>query len=108
MLYTTDGIAIAVLCSSLVLFSGKAEAAIENAGRFLTSPRNPKSGLTTMKKNPAVGIRSDTLSSISAPFWQCFGLDPASRALSRHRDKASEGDSALDAILHISDDEIVY
>ena len=108
VLFRTDGIAIAALCSSFVLFR-KAEAAIEKYGAILTTA-DGESGVTTMKKNPAIGMRSDALKHLRAS-WQCFGLDPVSRSglgLDVARKPSSQGKSALDSIWHPDLDEIIY
>jgi P27 family predicted phage terminase small subunit len=77
VLFKTDALAIAALCSSLVLFM-KADAAIAKYGA-LCAELDELTGVAVLKTNPAVRVRSDALRHLRAS-WQAFGLDPASRS----------------------------
>jgi P27 family predicted phage terminase small subunit len=96
-LFQTDGIAIAALCSSLVLFTA-ADAAIAKFGSVCAT-LDEITGVAVLKTNPAVRVRSDALRHLSRSL-QSFGLDPASRSGIQLPDPKGKKKSALDAILH--------
>jgi P27 family predicted phage terminase small subunit len=97
VLFKTDGIAIAALCSSLVLFA-KADAAIYEFGALHASV-DETTGVGVLRTAPAVRVRSDALRHLRA-CWQAFGLDPVSRSgldVAKKPEAPKEG--ALDGIL---------
>lgn len=98
VLFTTDGIAIAALCSSMALFR-KADMAVEKYGA-LSASVDEETGVAVLRVNPAVRVRSDALRHMRAG-WQAFGLDPVSRSGLDVCKKpgAEEPKSALDSIL---------
>jgi P27 family predicted phage terminase small subunit len=77
VLYKTDGLAIAALCSSLVLFT-QADANIAKFGS-VCAQLDEVTGVAVLKTNPAVRVRSDALRHLRSSM-QSFGMDPASRA----------------------------
>lgn len=95
VLYKTDGLAIAALCSSLVLFA-QADANLAKFGPILIQ-LDEETGLGVMKVNPAARVRASALKELRAS-WQAFGLDPSSRSGIELPDKP-KSQSALDAIL---------
>ncbi len=104
VLFKTDALAIASLCSSLVLFT-KADAAIAKFGA-LCATLDEVTGVAVLRTNPAVRVRSDALRHLRAS-WQAFGLDPASR--SGVEVPGEKEASALDSILRAksANDDIV-
>jgi len=96
-LFVTDGLAIAALCSSFVLFR-KAEAAIEQYGALAVTV-DDKTGIGELRTSPAVRVRSDALKHMRAG-WQAFGLDPVSRSgLSVGKLPEKTPETAFDAVL---------
>src|SRR5579863_2689602 len=93
-----DGIAIASLCSTMVLFK-QADAAIAKFGS-LHAELDETTGVGVLRTAPAVRVRSDALKHLRA-IWQAFGLDPSSRAGVQipEPDPNSRSETALDAIL---------
>jgi P27 family predicted phage terminase small subunit len=95
VLYKTDGLAIAALCSSLVLFA-QADAAIAKYGSVCAT-LDELTGVAVLRTNPAVRVRSDALRHLRSSM-QAFGMDPSSRAgVQIPADNPAE--SALDNIL---------
>ncbi len=94
VLYTTDSIAIAALCSSLVLFA-QADAAVAKYGSVCAT-LDEITGVAVLRTNPAVRVRSDALRHLRSSM-QAFGMDPSSRAGVQVPEDSSE--SALDRIL---------
>jgi P27 family predicted phage terminase small subunit len=105
-LFKTDALAIAALCSSLVLFT-KAEAAIAKYGS-LHVELDELTGAGVLRTAPAVRVRSDALKSLRSS-WQAFGLDPASRAGIQAPPDPDKTRSALENILRSkgSSDDVV-
>lgn len=97
VLFKTDSIAIAALCSSLVLFR-QAEAAIQKYGSVIAELEED-TGVATVKMNPAVRVRSGALKELRA-IWQDFGLSPSSRAGIAINKGDDTPESKLDALLH--------
>lgn len=108
VLFKSDVLAIASLCSTIVLFR-KAEAAIEKFG-VLHVTLDEDTGTGVLRTASAVRVRSDTLKHLRA-LWQGFGLDPSSRSGVRipDPDPNSKSETALDAILRSksSKDDVV-
>jgi P27 family predicted phage terminase small subunit len=104
----TDGIRIATLCSSLILFR-KADAAIAKYGA-LHLVLDEETGVGSFKTSAAVRVRSDALKHLRAD-CQAFGLDPSSGSGIQisDPDPNSRSETALDAILRSksSKDDIV-
>lgn len=111
VLYKTDGLAIAALCSSLVLFA-QADAAVAKYGLVTVTPLSDKNGVDTgvvvLRTNPACRVRSDALRHLRS-LWQAFGLDPASRSGVQGAPPTDKPQSALDAILRAkgANDDVV-
>jgi P27 family predicted phage terminase small subunit len=105
VLFDTDGIAIAALCSNLVIFR-QADAAVHKFGIVIV---DEETGVGQM--NPAVRVRSDAQKHLRAG-WQSFGLDPVSRSGLDVVKKPKEGDqpeSSMKAILNskVNDDVVM-
>jgi P27 family predicted phage terminase small subunit len=114
VLFKTDGIAIAALCSSIALFQ-QADAAIAKFGS-LHSTVDEETGIGELRTAPAVRVRSDALKHMRA-CWQAFGLDPVSRSGIQVMDKppkagedTAQPRGAIEKILHAKSakDEIVH
>jgi len=103
-LFRTDGIAIAALCSSLVLFT-QADAAIAKFGSVCAT-LDEITGVAELKTNPAVRVRSDALRHLRNSL-QSFGLDPASRSGIQVPDPKGKKKSALDKIMNGDDRDSV-
>jgi P27 family predicted phage terminase small subunit len=105
VLFKTDGLAIAALCSSLVLFM-KADAAIAKYG-CISAEVDELTGVGVLRTSAAVRVRSDALRHLRAS-WQAFGLDPASRS-GIEVPENPKSQSALDSILRAksANDDIV-
>lgn len=108
VLFKTDGIAIATLCSNLVLF-WQSDRAVQKYGSLLVQDLDEGTGVGTLKINSAVRVRSDAEKKLRAS-WQAFGLDPSSRAGIHLPEKTSDRETALQAILRAKSakDEIVH
>lgn len=108
VLFKTDGIAIAALCSNVILFR-KADAAIAKYG-CLHLTLDEETGVGVLKTASAVRVRSDALRHLRAS-WQAFGLDPSSRSgvVIPDPDPKDRSESALEAILRSksSKDDVV-
>jgi P27 family predicted phage terminase small subunit len=106
VLYTTDSLAIAALCSSLVLFA-QADAAVAKYGSVCAT-LDEVTGVAVLRTNPAVRVRSDALRHLRSSI-QAFGLDPSSRSGIQVPGQQDRSESALDAILRSksSKDDIV-
>lgn len=82
VLFKTDSIAVAALCSSYVHFF-LADAQVQEYGTVMVElhkdSKGSPTGLSSLKMNPAVRVRSDALKHLRA-CWQVFGLDPSSRS----------------------------
>jgi P27 family predicted phage terminase small subunit len=106
VLYKSDGIAVAALCSSLVLFQ-KADAAIAKYGS-LHVELDEVTGAGVLRTAPAVRVRSDALKHLRSS-WQAFGLDPSSRGGIRVPE-TDKPPSTLEKILRSKSksDEIVH
>src|SRR3989442_5198162 len=76
VLFKTDGLAIAALCSNLVLF-WQADRAVQELGS-VCEELDEATGVSTPRMNPSVRVRSDAEKKLRA-CWQLFGLDPSSR-----------------------------
>src|SRR2546425_521450 len=88
VLFKTDGLAIATLCSNLRLF-WQADRAVQEFGM------NPS----------VVRVRSDAEKKLRA-CWQLFGLDPSSRPGVQTSDSAERNpESALDSVLRAKGDK---
>jgi phage terminase small subunit len=87
VLFKTDGLAIATLCSNLMLF-WQADRAVQEFGM-----------------NPSVErVRSDAEKKRAC--WQLFGLDPSSRPGVQTSDSAERNpESALDSVLRAKGDK---
>lgn len=96
VLYKTDGLAIAALCSSLVLFA-QADAAIAKFGSVCAT-LDETTGVAVLRTNPAVRVRSDALRHLRSSI-QSFGLDPASRSGLQLVEPPDKQKSALESIL---------
>lgn len=107
VLFKTDGLAIAALCSQVVIFK-KAEAAIAKFGLLHVS-LDEDTGVAVLRTAPAARVRSDALKHLRS-LWQAFGLDPSSRG-GVQLPSPSEGkaETALDQILRSksSKDDVV-
>jgi len=95
VLFKTDALAIAALCSSLVLFR-RADEAIAKYGA-LCAELDELTGVAVLRTNPAVRVRSDALRHLRSS-WQAFGLDPSSRSGIELPENPKSA-SALDSIL---------
>jgi P27 family predicted phage terminase small subunit len=107
VLFKTDALAIAALCSSLGLFI-KANAHIKKFGIVLADV-DDDTGMGVLRTNPAVRVRSDALRHLRSS-WQAFGMDPASRSAIQLEDPEDKPQSALDNILRAkgaSDDVVM-
>jgi P27 family predicted phage terminase small subunit len=107
VLFKTDGIAIAALCSTLVLFK-TAETAIAKYGS-LHVELDELTGAGVLRTAPAVRVRSDALKHLRS-LWQAFGLDPSSRSgVSLPPPGDGKSETALEAILRSksSKDDVV-
>jgi P27 family predicted phage terminase small subunit len=98
VLFKTDAIAVAALCSSLVLFQ-QADRAVAKYG-CLCVELDEVTGAGVLRTNPAVRVRSDALRHLRSS-WQGFGLDPSSRMGVQIPDPDPKGrsETALDSIL---------
>jgi P27 family predicted phage terminase small subunit len=109
VLYATDGMAVAALCSSLAMFR---QAEEELVGKHLTWDAVDKMGNIAVRSHPAVRVRALALREMRAS-WQSFGLDPSSRAgLDACKKGSDEPMSAIDKILRSKkksddDDDVV-
>jgi P27 family predicted phage terminase small subunit len=108
VLFKSDGLAIAALCSQVLIFK-KADAAIAKFG-LIHVTLDEETGTSVMRTAPAARIRSDALKQLRA-LWQAFGLDPSSRSGVRipDADPNARSETALDAILRSksSKDDVV-
>jgi len=107
VLFKTDGLAIAALCSNLVLF-WQADRAVQELGS-VREELDEGTGVSTLRMNPSVRVHSDAEKKLRA-CWRLFGLDPSSRPGVQVSDPA-EGNphSALDSVLRAKSakDEII-
>jgi P27 family predicted phage terminase small subunit len=96
VLFQTDGLAIAALCSNLVLF-WQADRAVQELG-----------SVREWRMNPSVRVRSDAEKKLRA-CWQLFGLDPSSRPGVQIDGTGRDPQSALDSVLRAKSakDEII-
>jgi len=107
VLFKTDGLAIATLCSNLVLF-WQADRAVQE----MVSVReelDEGTGVSTLRMNPSMRVRSDAEKKLRA-CWQLFGLDPSSRPGVQFSDPTERNPhSALDSVLRAksANDEII-
>jgi len=107
VLFKTDGLAIATLCSNLVLF-WQADRAVQEMGS-MREKLDERTGVSTLHMNPAVRVRCDAEKQLRA-CWQLFGLDPSSRPGVQTSDPAErDPHSALDSVLRAKSakDEII-
>ena len=96
VLFKTDGLAIATLCSNLVLFC-QADRAVQEMGS-MREKLDERTGVSTLHMNPAVRVRSDAEKQLRA-CWQLFGLDPSSRPGVQVDPSERDPQSALDSVL---------
>lgn len=96
VLRKTDGIAIGTLCSNYVLFA-QADASVRKHGHVIVTELDMETGVSVMKVNPSVRVRSDALKQLRAG-WQAFGLDPASAAGLKLPDDPEKPKTGLDLI----------
>lgn len=108
VLFKQDSLAVAALCSQVVLFK-QADAAVAKYGLIHTT-LDEETGTAVMRTAPAVRVRSDALKHLRA-LWQAFGLDPSSRSGVKlpDADPNARSETALDAILRSksSKDDVV-
>jgi P27 family predicted phage terminase small subunit len=108
VLFKSDGLAIAAICSQILVFK-QADAAIAKHGLIHTT-LDEETGIAVMRTAPAARVRSDALKHLRS-LWQAFGLDPSSRSGVRipDADPAGRSETALDAILRAksSKDDVV-
>lgn len=96
VLRKTDGLAIGALCSNYVLFA-QAEASIRKYGHVIVTELDQETGVSVMKVNPSVRVRSDALKQLRLG-WQAFGLDPRSAAGIQLPDNPEKPKTGLDLI----------
>jgi P27 family predicted phage terminase small subunit len=108
VLRKTDGIAIGALCSNYVLF-GQADASVRKYGHVIVTELDTETGVSVMKVNPSVRVRSDALKQLRLG-WQAFGLDPRSAAGIQLPDDPEKPKTGLDLIKLAKNakDEIVH
>ena len=106
VLFKTDGLAIAALCSNLVLF-WQADRAVQELGS-VREELDEATGIYTLRINPSVRVRSDAEKKLRA-CWQLFGLDPSSRTGVQVDPSERDPQSALDSVLRAKSakDEII-
>lgn len=96
VLRKTDAIAIGTLCSNYVLFA-QAEASVRKFGHVIVTELDMDTGVSVLKVNPSVRVRSDALKQLRAG-WQAFGLDPRSAAGIQLPDNPEKPKTGLDLI----------
>ncbi len=96
VLRKTDGLAIGALCSNYVLFS-QADASVRKHGHVIVTELDQETGVSVMKVNPSVRVRSDALKQLRLG-WQAFGLDPRSAAGIQLPDNPDKPKTGLDLI----------
>jgi P27 family predicted phage terminase small subunit len=108
VLRKTDGIAIGALCSNYVLFA-QADASVRKYGHVIVTELDTETGVSVMKVNPSVRVRSDALKQLRLG-WQAFGLDPRSAAGIQLPDDPEKPKTGLDLIKLAKNakDEIVH
>jgi P27 family predicted phage terminase small subunit len=108
VLFKSDGLAIAAICSQILVFK-QADAAVAKFG-LMHVTLDEDTGTAVLRTAPAARVRSDALKHLRS-LWQAFGLDPSSRSGVRipDADPNSRSETALDAILRSksSKDDIV-
>ena len=102
VLFKTDGLAIAALCSNLVLF-WQADRAVQEFGS-VREQLDEATGVSIQRMNPSVRVRSDAEKKLRA-CWQLFGLDPSSRAGVQVDPSQRDPHSALDSVLRAKNDK---
>jgi len=104
VLFKSDGIAIAKLCSDLYLWM-QLDHNVCKFGPIIVEERDEKTGTCTLKRNPAVNSRAAVGKDL-ADDWARFGLDPSARAGIIMPDQEKE--SALEKLLRTAAvDEVV-
>ena len=108
VLRKTDGIAIGTLCSNYVLFA-QADASVRKHGHVIVSELDMETGVSVLKINPSVRVRSDALKQLRMG-WQAFGLDPRSAAGVQLPDNPDKPKTGLDLIKLAKNakDEIIH
>lgn len=108
VLFKSDGLAIAAICSQVLIFK-QADAAVAKYG-LLHATLDEETGTAVLRTAPAARVRSDALKRLQS-LWQAFGLDPSSRSGVRipDPDPGAKSETALDAILRSksSKDDVV-